>query len=67
MFFIIKGDKHTELAQDFNGIMAYRVPQLSSSKSAWDDKNNYITSKPEMLTFVFQETYLSDIIREPIR
>ena len=66
-YFIITGDKHTELAQDFNGIMAYRVPQLSSSKSAWDDKNNYITSKPEMLTFVFQETYLSDIIREPIR
>jgi predicted phosphodiesterase len=65
-YFIITGDKHTELAQDFNGILCYRVPQLSSSKSAWDDKNNYITSKPEMLTFVFQETYLSDIIREPM-
>ena len=65
-YFIITGDKHTELAQDFNGIMCYRVPQLSSSKSAWDDKNTYVTTKPEMLSFVFQETYLSDIIREPI-
>lgn len=66
-YFIITGDKHTELAQDFNGIMTYRVPQLSSSKSFWDDKNNYTTSKPEMLTFVFQETYLSDILREPMK
>jgi hypothetical protein len=61
------GDKHHEVAHDFNGTMFYQVPQLSTAKSAWDDKRGYVTSKAELLTFLFEEDGLSNILRKQIK
>jgi UDP-2,3-diacylglucosamine pyrophosphatase LpxH len=66
-FIILTGDKHTELSMDFNGIKFYRVPQLSTSTSGWDDKNGYIDSKAESTAFVITEDNgVSDIYKEVI-
>ena len=62
-YFVITGDKHHEIAHDFNGIMTYQVPQLSNAKSAWDDKKGYIVGKAEMVNFVFEKDGLSAILR----
>jgi len=60
---VISGDKHHELAQDFNGVRTYQVPQLSKAKSEWDDKKIYLGSKPELITFLFEEDNLYSINR----
>lgn len=66
-FIILTGDKHTELSMDFNGIKFYRVPQLSTSTSGWDDKNGYIDSKAESTAFVITEDNgVSDIYKTVI-
>ncbi len=66
-YIILTGDKHTELAMDFNGIKFYRVPQLSTSTSAWDDKQGYINSKAEATAFVItKDNGVSDIMKEVI-
>ena len=66
-YIILTGDKHTELAMDFNGIKFYRVPQLSTSTSAWDDKQGYINSKAEATAFVItKDNGVSDIMKEII-
>lgn len=66
-FYCLTGDKHHEVSQDFNGIMWYQVPQLSNAKSRWDDKMGFNTSKAELLTFVFEEDGLSNILRKQIK
>lgn len=64
-YYIFTGDKHTELSLDIQGIKFYRVPQLSSATSKWDDKNGYIDSKAEMTAFVITEKNgMSDIYKE---
>jgi hypothetical protein len=47
--------------------MFYQVPQLSNAKSKWDDKMGFNTSKAELLTFLFEEDGLSNILRKPIK
>ena len=66
-FYVLTGDKHHELAHDFNGTMFYQVPQLSNAKSKWDDKMGFNTSKAELLTFLFEEDGLSNILRKQIK
>lgn len=66
-FYCLTGDKHHEVAHDFNGIMWYQVPQLSTAISNWDDKMGFITSKAELLTFLFEEDGLSNILRKQIK
>jgi len=56
-----------KISHDFNGVMWYQVPQLSNAKSKWDDKMGYNTSKPELLTFLFEEDGLSNIFRKQIK
>ena len=51
-FYILTGDKHHELSQDFNGIKFYQIPAFSNAKSQWDDKNGYTTSKAEVTAFL---------------
>lgn len=64
-YYIFCGDKHTELSADFCGIKFYRVPQLSSAKSKWDDKKGFIHSKAEMTSFVIsKENGMTDIYKE---
>ena len=63
-YYCISGDKHHEFSHDYNGTMFYQVPQLSTSKSKWDDKQGYITSKPEFIAFLFEEDGLSTIMRK---
>ncbi len=64
-YYILTGDKHTELSMDINGIKFYRVPQLSSAKSLWDDKKGFIDSKAEMTAFVItQNNGMSDIYKD---
>jgi len=62
-YYVITGDKHHEVAHDYNGIMTYQVPQLSKAKSSWDDKKGYIVGKAEMVNFVFEADGLSAILR----
>jgi hypothetical protein len=64
---VISGDKHHELAQDFNGIRTYQVPQLSKAKSEWDDKKIYLGSKPELISFLFEEDNLYSINRSYLK
>lgn len=66
-YFVLCGDKHHEVAHDYNGIMFYQVPQLSKAKSKWDEKMGYTTSKPELLTFLFEEEGLATIFRKEIK
>lgn len=66
-YFVLTGDKHHEISHDFNGVMWYQVPQLSTAKSNWDDKMGFITSKAELLTFLFEEDGLSNILRKQIK
>lgn len=66
-YFVITGDKHHEQAYDYNGIRTYQVPQLSKAKSLWDDKKGHICSKPELVTFLFEEDGLSNILRKEIK
>jgi hypothetical protein len=66
-FIVLTGDKHHEVAHDFNGITWYQVPQLSNARSAWDDKCGHGTSKAELLSFVLEEGHLSNIFRTPIK
>lgn len=64
---VICGDKHHERSSDINGVICYQVPQLSKSTSSWSDKKQYIVSKPELLTFLFEEDSLSNIFRKQIK
>lgn len=66
-FMLITGDKHHEVSHDFHGTMWYQVPQLSTAKSDWDDKKGFITSKAELLLFLFEEDGLSNILRKQIK
>lgn len=66
-YVVITGDKHHEVSHDFHGTMWYQVPQLSTAKSDWDDKKGFITSKAELLLFLFEEDGLSNILRKQIK
>jgi hypothetical protein len=66
-FVVVCGDKHHEMSHDFNGTLFFQVPQLSTAKSNWDDKKGYITSKAELLIFLFEEDGLSNILRKQIK
>jgi hypothetical protein len=66
-YYVICGDKHHEVSHDYNGIMFYQVPQLSTAKSSWDNKMGFETSKAELLTFIFEEDGLSNIMRKIIK
>lgn len=66
-YLVISGDKHHERSSDINGVICYQVPQLSSSMSAWSDKKTFIVSKPELLTFLLEETELVNILRKTIK
>jgi UDP-2,3-diacylglucosamine pyrophosphatase LpxH len=64
-YIIITGDLHTELSMDINGIKYYRVPQLSSAISKWDDKKGYTDSKAEATAFVITSNNgISDIYKD---
>lgn len=66
-FYILTGDKHTEMTLDLNGIKFYRVPQLSTSTSKWDDKQGYTDSKSENTAFVItKDNGMSDVYKEII-
>ena len=66
-YFVVTGDKHHETAHDFNGVRTFQVPQLSTAKSAWDDKKGHLCSKAELVTFLFEEDGLSNILRKQIK
>jgi len=66
-YFVLSGDKHHEQAYDYNGIRTYQVPQLSKAKSIWDDKKGHLCSKAELVTFLFEEDGLSNILRKEIK
>ena len=66
-YFVISGDKHHEQAYDYNGIRTYQLPQLSNAKSLWDDKKGHLCSKAELVTFLFEEDGLSNILRKEIK
>lgn len=66
-YFVVTGDKHHEVAHDFNGVMTYQVPQLSTAKSSWDDKRGHVCSKAESIMFLFEEDGLSNILRKQIK
>jgi len=66
-YVVICGDKHHERSADINGVICYQVPQLSKAVSAWSDKKGYLLSKPELLTFLFEEDELSNIFRNRIK
>ena len=66
-YFVLSGDKHHEQAYDYNGVRTYQVPQLSKAKSLWDDKKGHLCSKAELVTFLFEEDGLSNILRKEIK
>lgn len=66
-FYVMTGDKHTELSRDLGGIKFYQIPALSNSKSWWDIKNGYTSTKAEMTAFLITEgDGMSDIYKETI-
>ncbi len=52
---ILTGDKHSEISRHIGGIKFYQIPALSTSKSLWDSKNGYTTTKAEMNAFLIEE------------
>lgn len=66
-YVVICGDKHHERSSDINGVICYQVPQLSKAVSAWSDKKGYLVSKSELLTFLFEEDELTNILRKQIK
>jgi len=54
-FYIFTGDKHHELAHDYNGIKFYQIPAFSNAKSLWDEKNGYTCSKAEATGFLIDK------------
>jgi|LakMenEpi03Aug12_release.lakeMendotaPanAssembly.Ray.scaffolds.fasta_scaffold26779_5 hypothetical protein len=66
-YFVITGDRHHEQAYDYNGVRTYQVPQLSTAKSSWDDKKGHLCSKAELVTFLFEQDGLSNILRKVIK
>lgn len=54
-FYILTGDKHHEVSQDFNGIKFYQIPAFSNAKSVWDDKNGHTMSKGEVTGFLIEQ------------
>lgn len=52
---IVTGDRHSELAVELHGIKFYRVPQMSSATSSWDNKQGYTHDNAEMNAFVISE------------
>jgi len=62
-YFVITGDKHHEFAHDYNGVFTYKLPQLSRARSDWDDKKGFVVSKAEMVTLVFEQDGLSNILK----
>lgn len=66
-YYIFTGDKHHELSHDFDGIYFYQVPQLSKAQSKWDNKRCYGIAKPELVSFLINETNgMKDIKKLPI-
>lgn len=53
-FYIVTGDKHREMINDFGNIRHYGVKALSSSKSFWDEQNGYV-GHGEATAFVITE------------
>lgn len=66
-YFVISGDKHHEVAHDYNGVRTFQLPQLSTAKSNWDDKKGHVCSKAELITFVFEKDGLANIFRNEIK
>jgi len=66
-YYVFSGDKHTELSSDQNGVLCFRVPQLSKSVGKWDDKKGYNIKTARMVTFLVDEQVgLCDILRQPL-
>jgi len=64
-YFVFTGDKHVELSKSIGGIKFYQVPALSKSKSWWDSRNGYTTTKAEMTAFLIEEKAgMTDIYKE---
>lgn len=55
-YYIFTGDKHHEVSKEYNGIMFYQLPALSTSKSLWDSKMGHTCSKAELTAFLLGET-----------
>lgn len=66
-YYIFTGDKHFEKSEDYNGIIFYQLPSLSSAKSKWDLKNGYCYSKPELSAFLIIEGIgRTNIYKQPL-
>jgi len=63
-YYIFTGDKHHQFSKDINGIQFFQLPACSDAVSKWDDKNGYVTSKAELVSFVINKyTGLTDTYR----
>lgn len=54
-YYIFTGDKHHEVSRDYNGVMFYQLPALSTAKSNWDSKMGHTCSKAELTAFMIDE------------
>lgn len=66
-YIIITGDKHHEHSLDFNGILFYQIPALSTAKSQWDLKNEHTSSKAELTAFLIEKKKgRTNIFKQPL-
>ncbi len=62
-FFIVTGDKHKEIINDFGNVRHYGVKALSSSKSFWDEQNGYISGGESTSFIISSSNGITDIYK----
>lgn len=67
-WYILTGDKHTEMSKQFGGIKFFQLPVQSKAISDWDSKNGYTEGVPEIQSFVFEKGRgMSMIVKEVLK
>ena len=66
-YYIFTGDKHHEKSEDFNGIMFYQLPALSTATGKWENKEGHLGSASKLTAFMIEEgNGIIDIFKQPL-
>lgn len=66
-FYIFTGDKHHEKSEDFNGIMFYQLPALSTAIGKWENKEGHLGSANKLTAFMIEEGHgITNIFKRPM-
>lgn len=66
-YYIFTGDKHHEKSEDFNGIMFYQLPALSTATGKWENKEGHLGSASKLTAFMIEKgNGIIDIFKQPL-